>query len=253
MSKERTIRHKGLDLKFTIDVSELTEKIKEQYKPIIDNLKILLNKRDEYIEKMHNMTRDTDVTIFMFTNGLRVAKKANKLYGYSEKQYMALSFLGTTNMCKIEYLSRYLTGIGYPKILKPEIWKLVEDGSVIMLNQQYCAITDKGKKVISSIYKAYRQDMDFYMKNKKPTRKTSIRESKNKYTEEERERRSSFYKTMMRPFWDGGYKVIPKNKDLRVTYMLDWIEKRKADGLFVDDVYMRFVEKWSASNVFAKL
>jgi hypothetical protein len=35
--------------------------------------------------------------------------------------------------------------------------------------------------------------------------------------------------------------------------MLDWIEKRKADGLFVDDVYMRFVEKWSASNVFAKL
>lgn len=253
MSKERIIKHKGLDLKFTIDTSELTEKIKEQYKPVIDNLKKLLNKRDEYIYRMHRMSRETDVTIFLFTNGLRVAKKANRLYGYSEKQYMALSYLNNTNMCKTEYLSRHLVGIGYPKILKPEVAKLIEDGCVIKLNEQYCAITDKGKKVIASIYKAYRQDMDYYMKNKKPTRKTSIKEKSNKYTEEERDRRSQHYKTMMRPFWDGGYKVIPKNKDMRVTYLLGWIEKRKAIGLFVDDIYMRYVEKWSATNAFANL
>jgi hypothetical protein len=57
----------------------------------------------------------------------------------------------------------------------------------------------------------------------------------------------------MRPFWDGGYKVVPKNKDLRVKYLLGWIEKRRESGLFVDDIYMRFVEKWSAVTPFAKL
>lgn len=253
MSTERTIRHKGLDLKVTIDTSELTDKIKEQYKPIINNLKELLNKRDEYIAKMHNMTKATDITMFMFVNGLRIAKKANKAYGFSEKQYMALSYLSGTNMCKIEYLSRYLMKMGYAKILKPELAKLIDEGCIIMLNEKYCAITDKGNSVISAIYKAYRQDIDFYMKNKKVARKTSIKNTTNKYTEEERERRGKAYRLMMRPFWDGGYKVIPKNKDLRVKYLLGWIEKRNQSGLFVDDIYMRFVEKWSAVTPFAKL
>jgi len=253
MSVGRRISHKGLDLKFTIDTSALVDKIKDQYKPELDNLKKLLAKRDEYICRIHRMTKDLDTTIFMFTNGLRVARKARKAFGYSEKQYMALSFMANTNMCREEYLSRFLIKIGYSKITKMELEHLLLDGRIIKLERQYYAITDKGKSVVNSIYAAYRQDLDFYIKNKKVPRKTSIRNNPNKYSEAERERRSRAYKLMMRPFWDGGYKVMPKDRDVRVKYLLKWIEKKKADGFFVDDVYMRLVEKWSGNPTPVKL
>jgi hypothetical protein len=46
---------------------------------------------------------------------------------------------------------------------------------------------------------------------------------------------------------------MPKNKDLRVQYLLGWIEKKKADGFFIDEVYMRLVEKWSGNTTPVKL
>lgn len=253
MIKEKTIKHAGLDFKFVIDSSEFVEKLKDQYKPVIENLRKLLDKRDEYICKMHQMTKGTDVTMFLFANGLRVAKKASKLYGYNEKQYMALSYLNNTNMCKIEYLNKHLIGIGYRSLYKQELDKLVDNGCAIRVNNYYCSITDKGKQVIKSIYVAYRQDIDFFIKNKKPTRRTSISGKTNKYSEEERERRGNFYRLMMRPFWDGGYKVIPKDKDMRVTYLLDWIKQKQKEGQVVDDMYMRLVERWAAVKSFANL
>jgi hypothetical protein len=50
---------------------------------------------------------------------------------------------------------------------------------------------------------------------------------------------------MMTPFWDGGYKVVPKSRKMRVDYLIEWIDKRKRSGLMVDEYYYNLLQKWS--------
>lgn len=52
----------------------------------------------------------------------------------------------------------------------------------------------------------------------------------------------------MRPFWDGGYKIMPKDKKVRVEYVLNWMDKKRKEGEELDEMYMRLVTRWSSAE-----
>lgn len=55
--KERKIRYNGLDLKVTIDTDDMIEKVRNQYRPVISEMKKIIDKRNKYISKLHDLIK----------------------------------------------------------------------------------------------------------------------------------------------------------------------------------------------------
>ncbi len=53
---------------------------------------------------------------------------------------------------------------------------------------------------------------------------------------------------MMRPFWDGGYKTLPRNRQKRVDYLIEWVQSKKSRGLPVDQAYYNYIQRWSVPD-----
>lgn len=249
--KERVIRYKGLELNLSFDINSIKREVKEEYQPEIQNLRKLLTKRQEYIHKLHQQMKEKDVTVFMLISASNIAKKVRKVYGTTHKQVMILSYLHSVNMGKPEQITRYMKSIGMNSVTHKDMRGLVELGYAVKSPVvQYYAATTEGKKIINSIYTAFRQDYAYFIENRgiKRDHKPPKKKKEGKYSEAERQKRSDFYKQLMMPFWDGGYKVMPKKVGLRIEYMTNWIRDRRSKGLPVDDLYIRLIEKWSASS-----
>lgn len=248
--KERVIKYKGLELNLSFDVDAIKREVKEEYQPEIQNLRKLLTKRQDYIHKLHQQMKEKDVTVFMLISASNIAKKVKKVYDLGHKQIMILSYLSGVNMANPEQMTRYMKSIAMRSVTHGDMKALVALGYVVKSPiVYYYAATTEGKKIINSVYSAFRQDYAYFIENRsiKRDHKPVKRKKGEKYTEAERQKRSEFYKQLMMPFWDGGYKVMPKNVSLRIEYMTNWIRERRAKGLPVDDLYIRLIEKWSAS------
>lgn len=247
--KERTIRYNGLDLKVTIDTDEMIEKVHNKYKPVIYEMRKIIDKRNKYISEMHKLMKDKESTMFLFVDAIQIQKKAKKAYGIGAKSYMVVTHMYKVNICLLSQIERYMKSIGFQGMSYAEMKTLVRAGYITEMDDRYFGITDKGRKVIESIYNAFRQDYDYFLKHKVNGQSTIARKrTSNKYTEEQKKERGDFYRKMMRPFWDGGYKVMPKDRNLRVDYMLKWMDKKKKEGEELDELYMRLVTRWSSAE-----
>mgnify|MGYP003333858239 FL=1 len=247
--KERVIKYKGLELNLSFDVNAIKREVRDEYKPEIAGLHNLLDKRHDYIHKLHQLIKEQDVTVFMLISASNISKKVKKIYNLTHKQMMILSYMSSINMAHPEQVTRYMKSIGMRSVTHTDMKGLVNLGYMMQTPLvYYYAATTEGKKIIKSIYAAFRQDYTYFIENRGIKRNHYVRAKKeNKYSDEEKARRSEHYKQMMMPFWDGGYKVMPKNVILRIDYMTKWIQKRKEKGLPVDDMYYRLVEKWSTN------
>lgn len=246
--KERVIKYQGLDLKLSFDIDSIRREVAAEYKPQIQQMKQIIDKRDKYIKSMHKSMRDIDTTIFVLIDAVKIYRKAKKAYNIGEKSMHILSYMNGINMCTIEQINRYMSSVFMPETNTGEMRKLIGKDYVVKIPlPYYFAITDKGKKIIKNIYRAFRDDFDYFKKNKPVKVNHKIRTpTGGKYSPEELEKRSQQYRRLMFPFWDGGYKVIPKNRSTRCSYLAEWITNRRKAGLEVDDYYMKLLEKWSA-------
>lgn len=252
MKKQRTIKYNGLDFTINIDTKQIENKVKGKYKPTIDSLKRLLNKREQYIRKLHNSIRDGDAAIFLFISSREIWRKAVKAHHLSAKEYMILSYLKTINMANIDHINRYIQSVGFAKAHMSDLRRLEEKGVILKTPRVgYFAIVDNGRRMLDQIVNALKQDYNYY-KNNKGQKLDHYEKPKvdkgPKYSAEELEKRSFLYKQMMRPFWDGGYKVLPRSRQLRVDYLIKWIEDHRKAGIAVDPAYYRYVERWSAPD-----
>lgn len=248
MKKERTIKYKGLDFTINIDTSEIEKKVRGKYRPTIDGLRKLLNKRERYIQKLHNTLRDEDAIMFLFAGAREVWRKAVKAHAMTAKEYIIITYLKDINMATTEHITGHINALGYAKAMYSDMCRLEKKGMVLRSPHfGYWAITDKGRKSIKQVIGAIKQDYAYYKqhKAKKHDHFVNPKPTTPKYTPEEIERRSFLYKQMMRPFWDGGYKVLPRNRKQRVDYLIGWIQDRKMMGIKVDEVYYGFVQRWS--------
>ena len=249
--KERVIKYKGLELNLSFDVNAIKREVKEEYQPEIQTLRKLLTKRQDYIHDLHQKMKEKDVTVFMLIAASNISKKVKKVYGLTNKQVMILSYLYSVNMGKPEQITRYMNTIGMRSVTHGDMRGLIALGYVVKSPVvQYYAATTEGKKIINSIYTAFRQDYAYFVENRgvKRGHNPAKKKKEGKYSEAERQKRSEFYKQLMMPFWDGGYKVMPKKVGLRIEYMTNWIRDRRSKGLPVDDLYIRLIEKWSTSS-----
>lgn len=254
MKKERKFSFNGVDVKFDINMDSLIggmrDELKSRYKNKIDVLKELVKKRDEYIISMHNILRKKDSAMFIMLNAVHIYKKANSLYGINEKQMMILSYMYRTNMASRIHASRYLMSIGYAKMVAKDADLLKERGFLIEVKEGLFAATDSGRRIIDNVYNAFKQDYAYFKKNQSPVQQhEEKRVTPRKFIpEEERERKRHFYKTMMKPFWEAGMKMMPKNNEIRVDYVKKYLMKIKELGHEIDPIYYRLIEKWSVPN-----
>jgi len=66
--------------------------------------------------------------------------------------------------------------------------------------------------------------------------------AKGKYSDEIKKQRSEYYHTMMRPFWDSGYKMIPKDVAKRCEVLEDWIKYEPE--VRSSELYTHLLAKW---------
>ncbi len=245
--RTRTIKFQGLDIKMNIDINDIVKKTSSKYKPKIDGYKKLVAKRNEYIHNMHQKMKDKEIGVYLIYDALRIMKKAKDAYDVDIRQLLTLSYLHGISMLRKDHINKYLIAIGCKPVTRIFLKKLVEYGYIMDAHKYaYYSITDKGRKIVDNIFLAFRQDYAFYEKNKPMKREYHTSQpAGTKYSDEEKEKRSILYRKMMTPFWDGGYKVVPKSRKMRVDYLVNWIDKRKRSGLMVDEYYYNLIEKWS--------
>jgi len=245
--RTRTIKFQGLDIKMNIDINDIVKKTSSKYKPKIDGYKKLVAKRNEYIHNMHQKMKDKEIGVYLIYDALRIMKKAKDAYDVDIRQLLTLSYLHSISMLRKDHINKYLIAIGCKPVTRIFLKKLVEYGYIMDAHKYaYYSITDKGRKIVDNIFLAFRQDYAFYEKNKPMKREYHTSQpAGTKYSDEEKEKRSILYRKMMTPFWDGGYKVVPKSRKMRVDYLVNWIDKRKRSGLMVDEYYYNLIEKWS--------
>lgn len=247
--KERKIKYKGLDLKVTINTDELIDKVREQYRPVIGEMKKIIDKRNKYISKLHDLIKSKEATMFLFVDAVQIQRKAKKLYNIGPKAYMIITHMYKINIGNQSQLERYIKSIGFGTVTYGDLNILVKGGYLTELQDRYFGITDKARRAVDNIYNAFRQDYDYFVRNKVDGyAKTSLKKRENKYTDEQKQQRGDFYRKMMRPFWDGGYKVMPKDRNVRVEYVLNWMEKKRKEGEELDEMYMRLVTRWSSAE-----
>lgn len=248
MKKERTIKYRGLDFTINIDTKEIENKVKGKYKPTIDSLRRLLNRRERYIQKLHNTLRDEDAVMFLFASAKEIWRKASTVHALTPKEYMIITYLKDINMARIDHITGHIQALGFNKVLYSDMCRLEKKGMVLRSPEfGYWAITDKGRQTISQVLSALKQDYTYYKQHKAAKHDHFVKPKSTtpKYTPEEIERRSFLYKQMMRPFWDGGYKTLPRNRQKRVDYLIEWVQSKKSRGLPVDQAYYNYIQRWS--------
>lgn len=251
MKKERKFSFKGVDVKFDINMESLISGIREdlraRYKGKINTLRELVNKRNQYIKSVHNILRERDSAMFIMLDAVHIYKKANALYGINEKQMMILSYMSRTNMSNKIHISRYLRSIGYPKVVKKDEDTLWQKGYIIGLKDGFFGITDAGRKIIDNVYNAFKQDYVYFRKNQSPVHQHEEKRApiRRPLTKEEIDNKRHFYKTMMMPFWDINMKMMPKDREVRLKYVNQYLEKLKSNGQEIDPIYDTLISKWS--------
>lgn len=254
MKKERKFSFKGVDVKFDINMESLIgglrEELKDRYKGKIAILRDLLSKRNEYIVKLHDVLRKKDSAMFIMLDAVHIYKKANALYGINEKQMMILSYMYRTNMCSRIHVSRYLSSIGYPKMITKDAELLHSKGYIIEVKEGLFASTDEGRRIVDNVYNAFKQDYAYFKKNQSPVQQHEEKRvaPRKNIPMEERDKKRHFYRTMMMPFWDIGMKMMPRSRESRIEHVNNYVNKLRDLDMKVDPIYEKLIEKWSIPN-----
>lgn len=254
MKKERRFSFKGVDVKLDINMESLIggirEQLRDRYKGRIATLRDLLSKRNDYISKLHDILRKKDSAMFIMLDAVHIYKKANALYRINEKQMMILSYMYRTNMCSRIHVSRYLSSIGYVKMVTKDADLLRSRGYIIEVKEGLFAITDEGRRIVNNVYNAFKQDYAYFRKNQSAVQQheeNRVIPRKN-IPLEEREKKRHFYRTMMAPFWNEGMKMMPKDKQARIEIINKYVSTLNELSMKVDPIYDRLIEMWSTPN-----
>ena len=108
-------------------------------------------------------------------------------------------------------------------------------------------ITDLGRQKLESVVSVYKSSMKYFVDNKKKFNTKKVYENGKrritpKFSEEQKKERSIMYRKMMLPFWESGFKRVPKDKKLRVNTLADWLEKNDTED---KEYYINYMKKWS--------
>ena len=221
--------------------------------------KRLLQKRTEYIYKMHNKMRDFMNVLFAIyaadnlstsfgrTGGVRSAFILCFMdkYEYVDKRVVEKFMYDTKRFSKLpKSLWTRLESEGY-------IFKIMDEPNPVLYS-----VTTKGRDMYKNTCKVFANEVFDFMAGRVPekTRLPVKREQKTgevfgkKTKEHVKEIMRNNYRLMMQPYWDAGLKRVPKNLKVRYDILFDYIMHKKENGEEIPEFLTKLLIKWQPSE-----
>lgn len=235
----------GINISAFINTNELEKSLIAPYKERVKYLESIVKKRDYYIKNMHFQLKKRKWIIYLgYISSELMAPLPKKL---NMRRMMILFYMYERNYTITTKLKNDFLELGIPNSkIAFDINYMVSIGLIFKDKRGFYYLSNKGREIVEYYEKnmvkiflhmaKIKQDIS-QMKNandslKKPT----------KYTEEELKERRLKYVKLMRPFWDSGYKIIPKDKSKRAKILATWIKKHGVE----DEWYKKLAFDWSS-------
>jgi hypothetical protein len=235
----------GINISAFINTDELEKSLAIPYKERIKHLEGIIKKRDYYIKNMHFQLKKRKWIAYLgyISNNLMkpLPKKLNM------RRMLILFYMYERNYTNTTKIKKDFAELGIPVgQISFDMTYLVNIGLSSKDGRGFHYLLDKGREVVEYYEKntiktflhmaKIKQDVT-QMKNandslRKPT----------KYSEEQLKERRIKYVKLMKPFWDSGYKRMPKDNGKRIDILAKWIKKYNVE----DEWYKTLIFNWGS-------
>jgi hypothetical protein len=241
----KTVKSNGLMFELNIDANSLIEQVKDRFRGAFTILKKMVRSREKYIRKMHREIKDPRNRMRMFSACVTIYEKVHKIYGIRLFEYDVLASMYQLDHVSLTRIVNYSKDVGIRAPTLAIMNRLCRLGYIAKSERKgFFYITTEGKNLVDNVLGAIKQDMTYYI-SKKPKSShihTLLLKDKfvHKYSQEELERRRKQYINLMKPYWDAGYKKMPKDRFIRYEILDKWVRNREMFGLEVTEDQYRW-------------
>jgi len=238
----------GVNVSAFINTDELEKALVTPYKNRVKVLEAQVRKRNDYIKNMHFQLKKRKWMLY-------IAYISNELIrplpsGITIKRLMCLFYMYEREFTNIEKLRNDFKELGVPSSYLYTDFKFLEKvGLVAHDNRNFYYLLDKGREVVE-YYEKNMKIRFFHMTKIKQDasqlkeKKGPKKESGSKYSKEEIENRRATYKKLMRPFWEQGMTLMPKDKGRRIDMVSEWVKNNNIN----DEWYTKLIFNWGSKS-----
>jgi hypothetical protein len=240
-------QNNGINISAFINTDELERNLLAPYKERVKVLEAQVKKRDYYIKNMHFQLRKRKWIIYLgYISNSLMKPLPNKL---NIKRMMVLFYMYERNFTSVEKIKKDFSELNVPCTgMITDMNYFIKSGLATRDGRGFYYLLDKGREVVEYYEKnmlkrflhmaKIKQDIT-QMKNpndslKKPT----------KYSEDEIKSRRITYTKLMKPFWESGYKIMPKDKGKRIDILAKWIKEHNIQ----DEWYNKLIFNWGSKS-----
>lgn len=240
-------QNNGINVSAYINTDELERTLLAPYKHRLKVLEAQVKKRDYYIKNMHFQLRKRKWIVYLgYISDMIMKPLPRKL---SMKRMLILFYMYERNFTSVEKIIKDFKELGaaYGHV-RMDIRILVDSDIVIKDGRGFYYLSDKGREIVEYYERnmvvkflhmaKIKQDVT-QMKNANDSLKKP-----SKFSDEELKARRIRYAKMMQPFWDAGYKRMPKDRGKRIDVLLAWIKEHNIQ----DEWYNKLVFNWGSKS-----
>jgi hypothetical protein len=235
----------GINISAYINTAELEKSLSAPYRERIKVLESLVKKRDYYIKSMHAQLRKRRWIAYIAYVSNKVMKPLTNI---SIKRIMILFYMYErefTSITKLQADFKQL-GVPYTQMLN-DVNYLIKLNLVKRDGRGFYYLLDKGREIIEYYEKNTTRLFLHMAKIKQDMTQVKVTEvipKPCKFSEAELKRRKDSYHKMMRPFWDSGYTIMPKDRGKRIDLLSKWMK----DNNVKDEWYTKLIFDWGSKS-----
>ena len=235
----------GINISAYINTDELEKEIIAPYKQRIKLLESQLKKRNWYIKNMHYQMKRKKWIMYIGYISHNLIKPLPKLL--TPKRLLILFYMYEREFTSIIKMRKDLAELGIPvKNIYVDFKFLVGFGLAAKDKRDFYYILDKGKEFVE--YYEKNMKVKFWHMAKIKQDISQIKgepnqvKKENKYSKEELDARRKTYVKLMTPFWEQGYKKLPKDPSKRINALVKWMKERNVQ----DEWYTKLIFNWGS-------
>lgn len=237
----------GINVSAFINTDELEKALVTPYKNRVKVLEAQVRKRNDYIKNMHFQIKRRKWMVYIGYISNQLLKPLPN--GLNIKRLMCLFYMYEREFTGIDKMKNDFKELGVPTSNVYTDFKFLEKlGLVAHDNRSFYYLLDKGREVVE--YYEKNMKIRFFHMTKIKQDKSQLKENKapkkegGKYSKEEIESRRATYKKLMRPFWEQGMTLMPKDKGRRIDMVSEWIKNNNIN----DEWYTRLIFNWGSKS-----
>lgn len=235
----------GINISAYINTTELERSLSAPYRERIKVLESLVKKRDYYIKSMHSQLRKRRWIAYIAYVSNKVMKPLTNI---SIKRIMILFYMYEREFTSITKLQTDFKQLGVPYTqMQNDVNYLIKLNLVKRDGRGFYYLLDKGREIIEYYEKNTVRLFLHMAKIKQDMTQVKVTEvipKPSKFSEVELKRRKDSYHKLMRPFWDSGYTIIPKDRGKRIDLLSKWLK----DNNVKDEWYTKLIFDWGSKS-----